>query len=240
MSAPPLLILDTDVLLQLLISKHAPLLRRLKTEYGIQPAIVPEVEAELEPRGARRGVPAASILKSTASGAVLLLDEHAVRDYLLQQNVPVALAAEAATGIVERVSEYSMRVDLGEAATLAVAAGLGVPAASNDGQAVKALSEAGFPLPQPTMRFFDLVVFGFQAGLLTESECDSIRGRLLGSKEYIPPDFRNQSFKTGLGTFPPRLIDGSKELAGRSPVAAPQHAQALILPGPITVSRPTV
>jgi hypothetical protein len=58
------------------------------------------------------------------------------------------------------------------------------------------------------------VVFGFQVGQLTESECDQVRKSLVIAKEFVPAAFRKASFSDGLVNFRPRLMDGTKALVG--------------------------
>ena len=99
---------------------------------------------------------------------------------------------------------------------------LAVPALSNDFQAIKVLQAAKFALPEPILRFFDLVAFGEQAGLLTGSDYDNIRRILADGQEHIPRAFRHNSFANGVQSFAPRLCVGQAATTNVS-TANPGH-----------------
>ena len=131
--------------------------------------------------------------------------------------------------IQNRGLDYSHRVDRGEAYTHATAVCLGQPAVSNDWNAIKVLAKAGYQLPSPVLRAFDLVVFAHQTAIMSEADCDKVRKILLREKEFIPAALRAASFRQGVAQFAPRLVDASAPPVGAAPTAGASFSRQLVL-----------
>ena len=214
MPNPRLLLCDTDSLIQLfltrLVTKKLLPLRVLRDEYGIQPAIVEEVETELMWTRRYKDQFAPELKKALANGTIQPLNASTFALY-----VPAHLAKGVYTNFQALGLQHSKHADPGED-TLAAAVTLNEPALSNDASALKALDFNGFALPSPVLRAFDLFAFSYQIGALDEQECDGVRQELMKAGEHVPWAFQHASFLNGLNNFCPRLLDG-----GKNPVGAP-------------------
>ena len=202
------LFLDTDVLIQLFISKSQNILRHLRDDYGVQSIVLPEVATELS-SSRKFGTRFVRDLRRALQARWLY--QMNVNSYAEIVNSDPALQ-HAATGIsfsdIEKLGrEYNIRVDRGEAYTLAAAVLLSQPAASNDMSAISVLEANGYQVPIPTLRTFDLFAFAYQTGFKSKSDCDKIRKALLTEKERLPAQWKNASFEKGLECFESRLID---------------------------------
>lgn len=215
MPNPSLLLVDSDALIQILIADVTVILRKLKSKYGIQPTVVPEVELEvLSSRrfGNRFRV---ALNKSISTGTIAVLDAATYQSLLVGN--PVLQSAAIGTSyndIQSRGAAYSKRIDIGEAYTFAAAVTLSQPAASNDRSAIDAMNRAGLQLPMTVLRAYDLFVFASQSGILPATDCELIRKALLAETEFVPAQQMNCSFRDGVQYFQPRLIDGSKPTIG--------------------------
>jgi hypothetical protein len=142
MSDPHVLLCDTDSLIQLFLTtqhnKNLTPLRCLKDGYGIQSAIVAEVETELmwTRRYGGRFVPLLN--KALGNGLIELLDPMTI-----SRHVPSHLAKGVYEAIQKLGQEYNRYADLGESYTLAAAVILNEPALSNDKSALDALDYNG-------------------------------------------------------------------------------------------------
>ncbi len=199
---PRFLLIDTSVLLPLVVTEQMPLLRLLRTQYRVQPAIVLAVEAEattiLATHPKFRGRQD-RLRKATSTGTITKLD----RDALAASPSPDAMLRQ----IESEGRRLSLRVDRGEAYTHGAASVLGVPVATNDVTAVNRLLRDGEVVTRPVIRFWDLLVFGLQVGHLEEAACDRVRQHLVSMQERLPPCFTARSFVSGLGEFYARLAD---------------------------------
>jgi hypothetical protein len=132
---------------QLFIVRQAALLRELKQTYGVQPAIVPEVEMELSwtPKFGARFEP--DLKKALSSGLLLSLDETSLQPY-----APGPLAKVAIQSIQVLGAEHYKHADRGEAYTHAAAVHLSQPALSNDLSAIEILEYNGFAIPSPVLK----------------------------------------------------------------------------------------
>src|SRR5580658_8242631 len=161
MANPLVLPCDTDALIQLslvaLQTKSLIPLRILKDDFGIQPAIVAEVETELmwNRRYAAKFVP--ELRKALGHGTIEILDLNTFSKY-----VPGHLAKGVFGNYQSTALQYSKVADRGEAYTLAAAVTLNVPALSNDLTALEALDYNNLVVPSPVLRMFDLLVLSYQ------------------------------------------------------------------------------
>lgn len=221
MGNPRVLLCDTDALIQLFLTvsqtKLTPL-RMLKDDYGIQPAIVAEVEVELQSNRKFASRIAPELRKALVNGTIELLDASAITRYVPDQLGKVVFANCQTVG-----QEYNRVADRGEAYTLATAVTLQVPALSNDLSALEALDYNGLAVPSPVLRAFDLLVFCYQAGALSEGECDGARKELARIKEHLPQAFQHASFGDGVNRFCPRILDDGRATVGRAPRPGPAY-----------------
>ena len=208
MANPALLFLDSDALIQVLMVDGIAILKRLKSGYGIQPCLVPEVEMEVSysRRFGRRVQGALST--SSGAGTIVVLDP-ATYHRLLSTNAALQAAAVGTSyaDIQARGAAYHRRIDQGEAYTFAAAVTLGQPAVSNDMSAIRAMQQAGLPLPSHVLRAYDLIVFGHQVGVLADRDGERCRQALNSGREFGPVQQKNRSFTDGLRYFVPRLVD---------------------------------
>ncbi len=213
-SGPTCLPCDTDVLIQVFLGKAIEALHVLRNAFGIQPVITEEVEQELRQQRTHGAVCEQHLSKALATGVLVLADV----DFVCQ--VVAAPSRHVGQGFFDQFQllgdQYRKRVGRGEAYTHALGVTLGVPVASNDFRAVTALKSVNQQLPSPVLRFFDLLVFGYQEGRLSLSECNEVRANLLSSKEGLDRSFQHASFEDGLRDFVPRLIVADKALVGNS------------------------
>ena len=200
MDNPPVLPCDTDALLQLfLVAPHTKSLiplRILRDDFGIQPAIVPEVETELmwNRRYGARFVP--ELRKALGNRTIEILDLAAFSKY-----VPGHLAKGVFGNYQSAGQQYSKIVDRGEAYTLAAAAILDVPALSNDMTALEALDYNNLAVPSPVLRAFDLFALSYQTGALIEKECDTARKKWFDKGSTCPERFRTHPSVMGSTSF---------------------------------------
>lgn len=227
---PSLLFFDTDCLLQLMIAGvNHPIAKHIKDSYGITSVVVPEVEIEVTRSRKFGNQFEANFRKMQNSGLITVIDDSNYTSLVNQDaSIQQAAAGVSHSHIQAEGKRYNLRSDLGEAYTHATAVCLGQPAASNDFSALKALDAAGEALPSPVMRTFDLVVFARQTNALTDQQCDGIRKALANNKEWVPRAFKNTSFKKGLSSFAPRLIDSSHPRIGAT--ANPKNIRPFAAP----------
>src|ERR1700693_5162549 len=134
MPNPGLLICDSDVLVQFFLSNELRPLRDLKVLFGIQPAIVQEVDAELRWLGhyGSRFVP--QLEKSLKNGLLVRLDKVLFQSLL--GKAPPGTSWETFQSLGAR---YLGFVDKGEAYSHAAGVVLGLPVASDDFRAIEVL-----------------------------------------------------------------------------------------------------
>ena len=204
---PPLLIVDTDVLVQLLLGNEFRPLRELKRCYRVQLAIVEAVEMEIRTpfagKSLRRYLSTIEprLQKALGNGTLLLLDGRTFPSV-------VGTGAHAVeTQISITATRYHRIVDYGEAYSHATAAIFGVPIMSHDFTAVRALQRAGEQVTHHLLRAFDLYTFSHQCNVLSVKECDDLRQALARHGEWLPDAFLKRSFPDGLAIFYARLLD---------------------------------
>lgn len=207
---PPLILCDTDVIIQLFVARSVVPLRCLRDRFGVQPTVVPEVGVELQRRAhsdiARR------YASANQNGLIKELDVPTLR--AIKHCFPPEIAEDSPDAVWDRIQDlgddYYRWVDLGESYTYAASMTLRVPTTSNDGRAIKTLRNNGIPVPVPVLRAFDLIAFSVQCGAMPLDDADEIRKKLVAApREFVPRAFQHCGFAEGLKSFLPRLIDGS-------------------------------
>jgi hypothetical protein len=209
MSNPPLLLCDSDVLVQLFIANELRPLVELKKSYGIQPAIALEVDIELRWMSKHKDRFVQQLDKALKSETLKKLDQALFHSLLGGAKPGTSWAGFQTLG-----AQYYGYIQRGEAYTHAAGVTLSLPVASNDFSAIQTLQAQMLTLPVPIIRSFDLLVFSYGAGILELKECDAARKELLKNNEGLPKAFRNSSFEDGMRSFSCRLVDGS---SGASP-----------------------
>jgi hypothetical protein len=208
MPNPALLLCDSDALTQFFLASEIRPLKQLKDAYGIQAAIVEEVELELRwlRKHKDRFVP--QLDKALSTNVLKLLDSAHFHSHLSTAPVGASWAGFQSLG-----AQYDGHIHRGEAYTFAAAVTLNLPALSNDFNAIKTLEANLHTLPTPVLRSFDLLAFCFHNGLLELKACEAVRSQLLKNGEGLPKAFMHASFEDGLKDFTPRLRDGVAAVA---------------------------
>ena len=203
MPNPALIVCDSDALTQYFLANEIRPLKHLKDAYGIQPAIVQEVDLEMRwlQRHKDRFVP--QLDKALKSSVLRILDPAYFQSLL--SAAPVGASWE---GFQSLGAQYEGRIHRGEAYSFAAGVTLNVPALSNDFSAIRTLQANLLTLPVPVLRSFDLLAFCFHTGLLELKACESVRNQLLKNGEGLPKAFMHASFEDGLNNFTPRIQDG--------------------------------
>jgi hypothetical protein len=227
---PILVVLDTSVLLQLIATDQLQLLRYLRSEYKVQPAIATAVESETlqilmtvaKFRGRQE-----QFKKALSNNTISLIDQQSLSG-LLGTGVDALLRQIDSEG-----RRLHLRVDRGEAYTHAAASVLGVPVATNDITAVNRLLRDGENIPRPVLRLWDFIVFGRQVGQLDDAMCDKTRQTLATIQERLPQCFVGRTFSVGVTEFYARLVDGVAPLIGAAqPEGALDERQVLFRSSP--------
>jgi hypothetical protein len=204
MQIPAPFFCDSDVLAQCFLANEIRPLRHLKDAYGIQPAIVQEVDLELRWLRKHKDRFVSQLDKTLKTGVLRVLDPAYFQSFLSSAPVGASWPSFQSLG-----AQYEGHIHRGEAYTFAAAVTLGSPALSNDFSAIKTLEANLLTLPTPVLRTFDLLAFSFQTGCLELKACEAVRNELRKHGEGLPKAFMNASFENGLKNFKPRLLDGA-------------------------------
>jgi hypothetical protein len=204
MRNPPILLCDSDALTQFFLADEVRPLRELKSKYGIQPAIVQEVDNELRWMRRFKDRFVQQLDKALKAATLKVLDGAEFHSHLSVAPVGASWASFQSLG-----SRYNGYVDLGEAYTFAAAVTLGFPALSNDFSAIRVLEGKMQALPTPVLRSFDLFAFCYHNNILSPNECETVRSSLLKELEGLPKAFQNTSFENGVKSFNTRLQNGA-------------------------------
>lgn len=206
MPNPSHILLDSDALFQLFIARQRDLLAKLREECGVIPAVVPEVEGEVRWHPKFKAQYEPQFIRTVASGNLLVLETPEIRKLLLARGVPEGSLDSQLRALDRRCQEYHAHVGEGEAYTHATSVTLGLPAVSNDGDALRVLLAQGKQVACPTLRFFDLLVFARAAGWIDDALGETARSHLDGAHEHLPAPFRpKDSFAANWGGFNCRL-----------------------------------
>jgi hypothetical protein len=218
MPNPALLLCDSDALTQFFLADEIRPFRHLKNSYGIQPAVVQEVDIEMRWLGRYRDRFVVQMDKALRSDVLRILDPVYFQSLLSTAPVGASWPAFQSLG-----AQYEGHVGPGEAYTFAAGVTLSMPALSNDFSAIKTLEANLMTLPTPVLRSFDLLTFCFKTGLLDLKACEAVRTELLKNREGLAPRvFMHASFEDGAKKFVPRLQEGpSAILASVSSYSTP-------------------
>jgi len=125
MPSPPLLFCDSDCLIQIFMVNQVPLLKWLKTQYRVQPIIVPEIYSELSWNGRFKDQFDRPLRKAVSAGVLSIFDYF--RPEQMPKHLSAPQAAIMAKAITDTGREYNLIVDLGEAYSHAACVHLGAP-----------------------------------------------------------------------------------------------------------------
>lgn len=199
---PPIIICDTDALIQIFIAREGELLKRLKRRYGIQPVVPEAAEGEITRRGLRNSplfVPGFN--KALDNGALLLLEERIIGGFT--SNDPHSTY----NSIQSMGQKNAIHIGPGEAHAYAAGVVLRAPVLSNDAKAVLIADRYEIKRPPQILRAYDIFMLFHQNGELDERDCDRIRQSLLKADEALPFQVRNKNYSDGLPYIFPRLVD---------------------------------
>jgi hypothetical protein len=172
---------------------------------------VPEVEIELRSNRKYGSRLAPAIQRTQRANRLRTLDYTDLSKFDAAKFNQRAIAT-AVRHSIQRIGDANkLRVDTGEAYSHAAAVVLGTPLVSNDFNAIRTLVRARHDVAIPTLRFFDIVCFGYWKQWLTEAQCNRICKDLRHEAEHLPKAFAKSSFKVGLGSFSPRLVPMGQE-----------------------------
>lgn len=206
-----LVVCDSDALTQLFCSKHEWILKDLHVHYGLSFAVTEAVEAEmLRPNRRQAGCSQEGFKKALEMRLIEVLNARTLGLYTTA-NAHVIYDSIELLG-----QQYNRIIDRGEAYTHAAAHVLKCAALSNDWKAIRDCDRRGKEISHPTLRAYDLLVFLFQSGHITEKDCDGFRKALHEVGETPHSAFTNRKFREGLPGFHPRLVDPAHDPVGSS------------------------
>jgi len=205
MPNPSLLICDSDVLVQLFLPNQLQPLKDLKTLYGVQPAIVQEVDLEMRWLGHYGARFVHQLDKALKSGLIVRLENT-----LFQSLLGTAPVGASWSNFQSLGAQYLGLSEKGEAYTHAAGVTLRLPVASDDFRAIEVFEFQMKHLPAPVLRSFDLLAFSVESGCLSLPDCEKVRSCLLKEKRWIPGCFRNSSIRDGMANFSCRLRDSTE------------------------------
>ena len=224
---PKLIIIDSSVLLQLIASEQLSILRLLRSDFNVQPAIVQAVESEVAcilqnvPKFRGRQD---QFKKAISNKTLPIVD----RDLL------APIFGSSADAWIHQIESEGVRlysiVDRGEAFTHAASMVLNAPSATNDTTAISRLVRGGETIPRPIFRFWDFVVFAHQIDRLDKSACDKVRQFLHKMSERTHPCFTKCSFQEGLPQFYARLLCASRPIIGAGQPQEKFDERLLLIP----------
>jgi hypothetical protein len=215
MPNPPLLLCDSDALVQFFLADDVRPLQALRSTFQIQPTITLEVDLELRWLAKYKSSFVPQLDKALKHGILTKLDQGTFQGYLGTAAAGTSWGSFQALGV-----RYYGFVQRGEAYTHAAAVSLGMPALSNDGKAVRVLEGQMMTVAIPVLRFFDVIMFAHAFNVLTAKDCENIRSVLYKNGEGLPGPFQNASFANGAKIFPCRLRVGN---AAGSPYPQPTN-----------------
>lgn len=223
-----LLFCDTDVLIQIFITRQTKLLKWFRTEYGLEAVVVPEVENEIAWHAKFKDRFDPDLKKAIAAGVITVFDYSDVQSYSF---LPPPQASIAAAAIAQVGRDYVLKVGLGEAYSHAASVHLGMPFLSHDISAIRTLTAGAKRVAAPTLRFFDLLCLARSKNYLTEKECDQARKALnnFSSTEWLPQSFLYSSFAQGFSGFDRRLFDIA-ESSGKPPACLSYRDPLFLVP----------
>src|SRR5690242_5714582 len=140
-ASPPLLICDSDALVQLFICQELRPLKLLRKAHNIQPAITMEVDTELRWLGKYKNRFVGPLEKTLKDSLLVHLDQR-----LFQSMLSDASPGTSWPSFQNLGGQYAKHVGRGEAFTFAAGVTLGLPALSNDFRAIQVLDGLGLSL----------------------------------------------------------------------------------------------
>ncbi len=222
---PEFLLCDTDALIQVLMSRQGILLTRLKSDFKVRAAAIPEIEMEIRNHRKFRDEFAKGFKQYADSGTITRFDSSESKNLLTSRNYASAQISPEVARIQSIGDENNRTVDLGEAYVHATAVVLHLPVLSHDFSALRMLADPKVGVP--TLRFFDLVVFGFGQGWIDNDDGERIVKVLKDREEWLPKPFDgHDEFSDCCHAFNSRLAYAP---AGSSPAPPRTFSDTLTL-----------
>lgn len=209
---PDLILIDSSSLLPLIYCLQGRLLRLIKEGYGLQFGIVQAVNSEVQRRlnpPSKFAGRQEALRKAVENRTLIVLHEDWMKARYDPLGVPLFRSCNEKGEVL-----HCAGLDRGEAYTYGASLVLRLLVVNDDNSALRRLRRDESDVPVPHLRFWDLLVFGLQSGLLAEKECDVVRSQLLRLSETLPDCFRKSSVHDGLHGFFCRIIDPTKPPIG--------------------------
>ena len=185
------------------------ILKKLRSQYGIRSAVTEAVEVEILRPGRKLGTCCQpGFRKALDTGLLTVLDRRTLGQFTT--NDPHSTY----DSIQLRGLRYNNFIDRGEAYSHAAAHVLRSAVLSNDWKAFIRADAQGLETGKPTLRVYDLVVFLYQCGELSEKDCDGMRKSLYEAGDLPHEAFKGRKFTEGLPHFYPRLVSTSHPIVG--------------------------
>ncbi|HEX4485253.1 MAG TPA: hypothetical protein VH088_03245 [Terriglobales bacterium] len=207
---PHWIIIDSDALIQILLTNSTAILKKLKTDYSIQCLIVQAVETELLRITSKRLHSIKSLFDKTLNSSTIRI----LTEELISHEKGSAIGASLFNQAEQLGRHLHRSIDRGEAFSHGAAMTLGVPVVTHDREAINKLCGDGVRFTEPLLRMYDLVGLGIQTKMLDYADCDKIRDTLLDNNEWVMQCFRNCKYVEGLPLFYARFVDASLPLIG--------------------------
>lgn len=204
-----LLICDTDALIQIFCTKQDGILKKLRSQYGIQASVTEAVEGEmLRPNRKHGHCCQDGFRKALESELIVVIDKTTISRF-------TSTSPQSVYDSIQLLGQkYGKVIGRGEAFTHAAAHILKAAVLSNDWKAVRAADRNNFDIGKPTLRYYDLIVLLHQTGDFLEKDCDAIRKALVDIGDQPHSAFANKKFVEGLPSFYPRLVLGGVDPVG--------------------------
>ena len=217
--SPQLVLIDTSSLLPLVYCGHGRMVRLIEAKYALQFGIVQAVKSEaqnrLSPPSKFAGRQEA-LRKAVENKTLVIVDGAYLKSRF--ESVGESLFRRCDE---EGESLYYLGLDRGEAYTYGASLILKCPVVNDDNTALRRLRRDRTDVPTPHLRLWDIILFGLQAGLLTQRDCEGTRTSLLKLKEGMPACFLAKSVSVGLSCFYCRLVDPTRPSIGAERTQAP-------------------
>jgi len=204
------MLIDSDALIQILLTNSTGILKKLKNDYSIQCLIVQAVEAEVRRLTSKRFQHIKSIYDKTLNSSTV----RVLTEGLISHEKGTAIGNSLFNQAEQMGRHLYLSIDRGEAYSHGAAMTLGVPVVSHDKNAINRLCGDGVRFTEPLLRMYDLIGLGVQTKMLTHADCDRVRDELVNQNEWVIQCFRNCKYVDGLPFFFSRLVDSELPVIG--------------------------
>lgn len=207
---PTWILVDSDALIQILLTNSTGLLKKLKTDYSIQCVIAQAVETEMRRLTSKRLYSIKSIYEKTLNSSTI----RVLTEDLISHEKGTAIGGSLFSQAEQLGRHLHNSIDRGEAYSHGAAMTLGVPVVTHDRSAINKLCGDGVRFTEPLLRLYDLISLGVQTKMLSHADCDKVRDELLNQNEWVMQCFRNCKYGEGVPFFFTRLVDSALPVIG--------------------------